>query len=254
MKMLAKYAAHALPLLAVLGLFPFQSTAKAALFSAVSGEKQTTLIELYSSEGCSSCPPADEWLTKLKTDPRLWQEFVPTSYHVDYWDYLGWTDRWAKPEFTSRQRQYSRTWGTSSIYTPGFVLDGREWRSWGGKVPANSARKSGILSVTESEPGKFKINFAIPEGLGKAALKAHVAVLGFDILSNVTAGENSGRKLLHDFVVLQHQSIPLSKEGAADFDLPRPAKNAAPKIGLAFWVSPQDGESPIQSTGGWWNP
>ena len=67
--------------------------ATAASLTLSSQEQRTTLIELYTSEGCSSCPPADRWLSRLKDDPRLWKQIVPLAFHVDYWNYLGWRDR-----------------------------------------------------------------------------------------------------------------------------------------------------------------
>jgi len=88
------------------------------------------LLELFTSEGCSSCPPAETWLSGLRSAPGLWKEFVPASFHVDYWDYLGWRDPWASKIFSYRQRDYAQSWHSDSIYTPGFVLNGREWRSW----------------------------------------------------------------------------------------------------------------------------
>ena len=69
-----------------------------------SGETQVALIELFTSEGCSSCPPADRWLSQLKTDPNLWQEFTPIGFHVDYWDYIGWSDEFAQARFGDLQQ------------------------------------------------------------------------------------------------------------------------------------------------------
>src|SRR6266581_5068954 len=71
-----------------------------------SGEARTMLVELFTSEGCSSCPPADAWISQLKESPDLWKKIVPVAFHVDYWNNLGWRDRFAKPEFTARQRRY----------------------------------------------------------------------------------------------------------------------------------------------------
>src|SRR5437867_10546167 len=93
-----------------------------------SGDSQTTLIELFTSEGCSSCPAADAWISQLKESPDLWKKIVPVAFHVDYWNNLGWRDRFAKPEFTARQRRYVATWRGDFVYTPGFVANGREWR------------------------------------------------------------------------------------------------------------------------------
>src|SRR4051812_9133614 len=91
-----------------------------------SGQTRTHLLELYSSEGCSSCPPAEAWVGGLREAPGLWRDFVPVAFHVAYWDQLGWRDRFATPEFNARQYAYASAWGTESVYTPEFVLDGAE--------------------------------------------------------------------------------------------------------------------------------
>ena len=91
---------------------------------------RVSLLELYTSEGCSSCPPADRWISTLRDDPRLWHEVVPVAFHVDYWDYIGWKDRFASPVYGNRQRDYARNRHVGTVYTPGFVLAGKEWRSW----------------------------------------------------------------------------------------------------------------------------
>src|SRR5271156_4139860 len=100
-----------------------------------SGETQNHLLELFSSEGCSSCPPADAWLASLRGSSDLWKKFVPVEFHVDYWNRLGWTDRLSKSVFTERQQSYAREWANSNVYTPGFVLDGLEWRPAGNTAP-----------------------------------------------------------------------------------------------------------------------
>ena len=92
--------------------------------------RQVALVELYTSEGCSSCPPAESWLSGLKEKPGLWNEFVPIAFHVDYWNYLGWRDKWSSKQYSDRQRDYAGVWGSESIYTPEFVLNGKEWRNW----------------------------------------------------------------------------------------------------------------------------
>ena len=93
-----------------------------------SGRSRVALIELYTSEGCSSCPPADRWLSKLRNERQLWRDYVPIAFHVDYWDYIGWRDRFAHTEYSNRQRQYQREGGTGVVYTPGFFNNGEEWR------------------------------------------------------------------------------------------------------------------------------
>ncbi|MCB0357206.1 MAG: DUF1223 domain-containing protein, partial [Bdellovibrionales bacterium] len=87
---------------------------------------QVHLLELYSTQSCSSCPPAQEWVSKLKNSNQLWQKFVPIVFHVDYWDYLGWKDPYSQPQYSARQRQYAKEWQSSSAYTPMLVIDGQE--------------------------------------------------------------------------------------------------------------------------------
>ena len=86
-----------------------RSTPPATVFET--GNTQSTLIELFTSEGCSSCPPAEKWMSGLKSNQDLWKKIIPVTFHVDYWDHLGWRDRFAKPEFTSRQQRYAAAWG-----------------------------------------------------------------------------------------------------------------------------------------------
>jgi hypothetical protein len=89
-----------------------------------SSTRQVSLLELYTSGGCSSCPPAETWLSKLKTSGGLWRDFVPVAFHVDYWNNLGWKDRFSDEQYTERQKSYAQLWSASNIYTPEFVLNG----------------------------------------------------------------------------------------------------------------------------------
>src|SRR6059036_3501 len=98
-------------------------TASAAETTFEVGPQRAQLLELYTSEGCSSCPPAEAWLSKLKDAPGLWRDFVPIAFHVDYWDSLGWKDPFAIKAYSERQRDYAASWRSRSVYTPGFVLD-----------------------------------------------------------------------------------------------------------------------------------
>src|SRR5881394_2772067 len=79
-------------------------------FTFQSSGEQVALLELYTSEGCSSCPPAETWLSRLKESPKLWKDFVPVAFHVDYWDYLGWKDPFAAKVYTERQHEYASLW------------------------------------------------------------------------------------------------------------------------------------------------
>ena len=189
------------------------STLQATTFE--SGETQSTLIELFTSEGCSSCPPAEKWLSALKSNQDLWKKIVPVAFHVDYWDRLGWRDRFAKPEFTSRQQGYAAAWGGDSIYTPGFVVNGKEWRSWfGGNVIPASSIKVGVFRLSLGAGGKLSARY-IPEAKQPRGLALNVALLGNNLESDVKRGENSGRKLRHDFVVLDLIKIGMANESNA---------------------------------------
>src|SRR5438128_265914 len=117
--------------LIVLSLTLVVSLSRAGTASSVvfeSGPKKVQLLELFTSEGCSSCPPAEAWLARLVNHSRLWHEFVPVAFHVDYWNRLGWKDPFASAEWTKRQQTYAASWKAESVYTPAFVLNGREWR------------------------------------------------------------------------------------------------------------------------------
>ncbi len=206
------------------------------------------LLELYTSEGCSSCPPAEAWLSKLKDDPRLWRDFAPLAFHVDYWDRLGWRDPFAAKQWTARQYAYSARWKSSSVYTPGFVLDGREWRNSG--VPSPSGESPGPLRISANDDVVTAV-FKATSGDNKPR-ELHVARLGFDLQINVKAGENSGRKLLHDFVVLSLDTAKMN-DGKAELRLSRGgAKEAAiSRRALVAWVTEPGQMEPIQAVGGW---
>ena len=216
-----------------------------------SSETQTSLIELFTSEGCSSCPPAEKWMSALRSSQDLWKKVVPVAFHVDYWDRLGWRDRFAKPEFTSRQQRYAAAWGGDSVYTPGFVVNGKEWRSWfsGNGMPTTST-KVGVLRVSLGADGKLSGTF-VPETRQPRTLALYVALLGNDLESDVKRGENSGRKLRHDFVVLNLIKIDMANESnrwSGSVALPMRTGNDKPSA-LAAWIT--ENATPIQATGGW---
>ena len=221
-------------------LLMFTSIATAGDIVLESPATRAHLIELFTSEGCSSCPPADAWLRGLKSERGLWREFVPVAFHVNYWDHLGWPDRLASPRFTQRQRDYAALWRSNSVYTPGFVLDGREWR--GRELPRASQEKAGVLRVRIAGD---RASASFPAG-GKK-FDAHLAWLAGDVESEVKAGENRGLKLRHDFVALSIESQPLDpKTGTATFITPKPDGAKA----VAAWIVESGRAEPVQATGG----
>jgi len=247
MTSVVRMTAGALYLLAAM-IFLLSRDCRAEEITFQSKPTRTHLIELYTSEGCSSCPPAEAWLSKLKDQPGLWRDFVPVAFHVDYWDYLGWRDPFASKAWTARQYQYSAGWKNSNVYTPGFVLDGREWRDH--ELPSASSETSGTLKVAAIDLNKVKATFQ-PTAAGKS-LQIHVAKLGFGLSTNVKAGENSGRKLLHDFVVLSLNDAPIS---SGQTEVPLDAKVLAQvsdaRLAIAAWITESGRSEPIQAVGGW---
>lgn len=112
-------SAHARQTLLALLCLPVATLAANPSCETRSGERLTPVVELYTSEGCSSCPPADQWLSTLKG-----KSVVAQAFHVGYWDYIGWVDRFAKPQHTERQRQLAVANGLRSIYTPKWCAMG----------------------------------------------------------------------------------------------------------------------------------
>lgn len=221
-----------------------------------SGKTEVQVIELYTSEGCSSCPAADRWLTSLLDDPGLWKDFVPIAFHVDYWNGLGWLDPFAKAEFSERQRIYQQQGNVDTVYTPGFVIQGQEWRGWFGSFgrPSNPNREVGNLSVSLTDRQaliQFKPEIAIQTGI------LHFAWLGFGYERQISRGENSGKTLREDFVALnvQHKPVELiDNQFSAEFDPDKPEDSRGQKLALVAWVSAPDNQRPIQAVGNWFDP
>ncbi len=210
-----------------------------------SGDTQTTLVELYTSEGCSSCPPAEARLAKLKEDPGLWKQVVPVAFHVDYWDRLGWPDRFASSVFTQRQYAYAARWQSGSVYTPAFVQNGHE-----GSDPAPAA-KPGRLRVEVNAKGEVIVTYQ-PIAPPPSGLLVEAAPLASGVTSDVRRGENAGRKLAHEFVALDLLHAPLERRGESwTATLALPGKTVAPVAALAVWVHAANDPAALQAAGGW---
>jgi hypothetical protein len=222
-----------------------------------SKSRQASLLELYSSEGCSSCPAADEWVSNLKDHPGLWSEVVPVIFHVDYWDYLGWKDRFAAPDFTERQKRHIVRWDRrGELYTPYMIVDGNEWRDWYRyeSFPTFAVAGTGLLHVDipNFSESRYEITFR-PGSKRRRALEAHGAILGFGVVSEVKAGENRGRTLRHDFIVLNYQKGDLARangEYTGALTLEIPAHFQAERYAFAVWITEAGGTTPVQATGG----
>ena len=166
---------------------------------AVSPATLTPVIELYTSEGCSSCPPADRWLSTLKDDAAQGR-VVAQAFHVGYWDSIGWVDRFANTAYTQRQRQVAAWNGDSTVYTPQIVRNGRDWRSDKALGPAAPARATIELQRTADDA----FTATVTPADGVVAWSAYWTVTEHGHSSKVRAGENAGEFLRHDFVVRQY--------------------------------------------------
>ena len=177
----------------------------AAECSAKSGAQTVPLLELYTSEGCSSCPPADKWMSGIKTE-----KVTPLAFHVDYWDYIGWKDKFSKAEYSDRQRKAAAFGGAGFVYTPQFVMSGRDFKGW------DNSRLNEKIESSQKLASRANLSLAAVQENGKMILKTSaqttnpteaknvdvfVAIYENKLVSQVKAGENSGRELKHDYVV-----------------------------------------------------
>lgn len=213
-----------------------------------SSENKTILVELYSSEGCSSCPSAEKWLNHFENNPDLFTKVIPLAFHVSYWNHIGWKDTFSQSSFDDRQRHYRDTGNVSSVYTPQFVIDSQEWRGWfeGKSMPTTTTQKSGILKVSINNN-----TATIDYSKTNKTYIVHSALLGFGLTSNIQSGENGGKILQHDFIVLKHKSESFKNGHAISNKL----NSTVPTKRLAYvvWLSETNSETIIQATGGWLN-
>lgn len=183
--------------------------------TATSPAHTVAVVELYTSQGCSSCPPADRWLSQLQATDSL----VPLALHVRYWDYIGWKDPFGKAEFTERQRALSAANGSRGVYTPGVFLQGREWPHW------RDARawQAGLAAV-RARPAAARIELGARRGPGVVEVEAStlapgrpgarllLALTQGGQQTRVTAGENRGETLSNEHVAREWSGpLPLGR-------------------------------------------
>ena len=165
------------------------------------------VVELYTSEGCSSCPPADKWASTLK-DKSAAGEIIVQAFHVGYWDYIGWVDRFAAPAYTQRQQAIAARNNLRGIYTPQLVVGGKDWPQWS-SLRAQNLRTSNAevakVNIVTRRVGvdQFEADITpLPTWQG-TSWSAYWTVTEHGHHSKVLSGENSGELLKHDFVVRQ---------------------------------------------------
>jgi hypothetical protein len=182
---------------------------------AESGDRTVALVELYTSEGCSSCPPADRWLSGLSGAGFGPDQVVPLSLHVDYWDYIGWKDPYGKREFSLRQRKLSQLQRMALVYTPQVLLQGKDFPRWGtpafgsavAAINARPAKARIVLEIVDASNGGLdtQARAVLLDPAHAADPAFYLALFENRLSSRVTAGENGGRTLTHDHVVLEWQ-------------------------------------------------
>jgi len=224
-----------------------------------SSEQKNQLIELYTSQGCSSCPPAEHLLTNLVDSEQLWQRYFPIALHVNYWNYLGWSDTYSSAQANEYQQQHFKHSNTSNIYTPQFVVDGNEWRGFfrSAPLPTISNKLAGQLSL-QLDDSSAMASMQFANISANIPALCHFALLSFDPHVEITAGENSGLSLSQDFAMLEiltersefkndHYKCATSLTA-----LPRLTQSLGviKKYALFGWMASQT-HRPIQVTGGW---
>jgi hypothetical protein len=184
----------------------FSTSVIAAECSVQSGAQRVALLELYTSEGCSSCPPADKWVSSLEKQGYTSDRVIPIALHVSYWDYIGWKDRFADPAFTARQNAQAALDRSGFVYTPQVVLDGRDYRGY-----SSGSRFADDISTINHSPPRANIALTVSHDATQFSLKVnargpaksllYLALVENGLSSDVKAGENSGVRLFHDHVV-----------------------------------------------------
>jgi hypothetical protein len=222
------------------------------------GARVPVLLELFTSEGCSSCPPADRLLEVLdQKQPVSGAELIVLSEHVDYWDNLGWRDPFSSPQYTARQQEYASKFGRDGVYTPQLVVDGRfGFVGSDGREAASAIQKAMrepktaiTISNIARDGNQVTAHIQLPAAAqnskrGKAVL--YLAIAENKVESHVTRGENGGRSLTHVGVVRvmkQVGTIDLESAFAKDVTLSTQPANASNGMRLvAFIKNPASGE------------
>lgn len=203
------------------------------------------LVELYTSEGCSSCPPADRWLSSSFPPNAGAANAAALAFHVDYWDRLGWKDRFASPAWTQRQQAASRASGARFVYTPQLLIQGKDFPDWHDRASAAiasaSAKPARARVAIEAEANgaaiAVKASAQVPSPADRKGAAVYVALADSRLVSEVKAGENAGVRLTHDHVVRALSggiAIDSSGNAAGTVTLPLPAEAGTATTLVAF--------------------
>jgi hypothetical protein len=241
------------PLFLLLPVF-IAPAAAAPSCSKLSPPHTVALLELYTSEGCDSCPPADRFVSGLRNAGLDSEQVVPLSLHVDYWDYIGWKDAYARRTFTDRQRWRVALANGRAVYTPEIFIAGREVRDW-----AAPQRVAGQVQVVNARPARADIRLTLGQAT-QSGLPAEVSVKAAPggalflalyengLSTDVKAGENRGVTLKHDYVVRDWIGpVPVAADAkGARAALPRmlalPEEAPRGNLGVAAFIQDDRGE------------
>src|SRR3954470_10955681 len=166
---------------------------------ARSSVNRVTVLELYTSEGCNSCPPADRWLSSLPARGLTSDRLIPLAFHVDYWDQLGWPDRMAKEQFSMRQRTQSQRNGNSFVYTPQLLLNGLDYRI-DARIEQRINKLNGLPSDAELFVRQRQTSSGLELEIDVRLMRKHehpvqtfIAITEDGLESAIKAGENEGK-------------------------------------------------------------
>ncbi len=208
--------------------------------------KEPVVVELFTSEGCSSCPPADALLVKLSqlSGPQA-PDIIVLGEHVDYWNHIGWTDRFSSAQFTSRQQGYAQHFGLASPYTPQMVIDGE--RQFVGNDSAQVAREITAASKQE-KPAKVSLTrlngdaYQVSVRSSGAKGKVFLAITEDGLSTEVKGGENDGRTLHHAGVVRELRTLGSLSKGSFDKKVEVPVKRDWNLANIKLIVFTQQGD------------
>ena len=221
-----------------------------------SGPRTAALIELYTSEGCSSCPPADRQLSDLKQALAAKAVAVPLALHVGYWDYIGWKDPYAQAAFGERQTRLASINRSNAVYTPEFFVNGAELRWWRGglretvrSINARPARASIRVRARVAPTGTLALHAEAEADQGSEPAALYVALAESGLSSKVTRGENSGATLSHDHVVRRWIGPVRLTDGAARVrrEIPLPAAWSRARLDVVAFVQDERSGSVLQA-------
>lgn len=202
---------------------------------AQSGTERLHLIELYTSEGCSSCPPAERWLSTLRDKPA----YVGMEFHVDYWDLKDWRDPYSDARYSARQKTLSQRDARGMIYTPQIRVDGNLWKDWPkGAPPEPAAVTLPMLKIAVDGTSALHVN--VESTSADADDRVYVALTENSLSNAIHGGENRGKTLHHDHVVRAFAGPLALGSASADLDVPKDLDRTQAKV-VAFIQNPQGG-------------